>query len=270
MFKSDYTIYCYRSDNMKNVIMTIAAIVAVTVLGVGSILPASEYSHGPRIKDKNGNSLNWAGYAVTGSAGSVTDVKGSWTVPAVTCPGGSQYSSFWVGIDGYSSSTVEQIGIDSDCSNGNPVYYAWYEFYPKPSFRINSMAINPGDNISAEVKYTGRGQFTVSIKDVNTTASFSKSAKVNSAQMSSAEWIAEAPWSGGVLPLADFDTAYFGLDNTGVPSTNNATVNGNNGNMGSFGSSVPITMVTSLGAVKAQPSSVSSDGTSFSVQWFSS
>ncbi|CAG0965027.1 MAG: hypothetical protein OIN86_07295 [Candidatus Methanoperedens sp.] len=44
----------------------------------------SEYSHAPRIKEKNGYSTNWAGYAVTGSAGSVTDAKGSWIVNSIT------------------------------------------------------------------------------------------------------------------------------------------------------------------------------------------
>ena len=82
---------------------------------------------------RNATSTNWSGYAVTGPDGSVTDVKGSWKVPDVVCssPGTpNSYASFWVGIDGYGSNTVEQIGTDSDCSGGNAVYYAWYEFYP--------------------------------------------------------------------------------------------------------------------------------------------
>ncbi len=254
---------------MKNVIMTIAAIIAVTALGVGSILPAPDYTHAPRIPMKDGTSANWAGYDIKGSPGSMTDVKGSWVVPAVACSGGSQYSSFWVGIDGDGSSTVEQIGTDSDCSSGIARYYAWYEFYPKPSFSIN-MAIKPGDVMSGEVKYAGRGQFTVTLKDMTTGASYSKTAKVSSAQMSSAEWIAEAPSSGGILPLANFGTAQFGYNYTGIPATNYATVNGVTGNMALFGSALqPITMVSSSG-VKAQPSSVSADGTSFSVQWASS
>jgi Peptidase A4 family len=75
-----------------------------------------------------------SGYAVTGAAGSVTDVKGSWVVPAVqgSRPSTNQYASFWVGIDGFSSNTVEQIGTDSDCQNGAPTNYAWFEFYPHP------------------------------------------------------------------------------------------------------------------------------------------
>ena len=192
-------------------------------------------------------------------------------VPSVTCTSTSnQYSSFWVGIDGYSSSTVEQIGTDSDCISGNPTYYAWYEFYPKPSSRVNSIAVQPGDKMSAEVKYA-KGMFTVSITDVTTGASFSKSAKVNAANRNSAEWIAEAPWSGGILPLANFGTAYFGYDPTGIASTNYASVGGSTGPIGSFGSSVQsITMVsTSSGAIKAQPTSLSTDGTSFNMTWVS-
>ena len=45
---------------------------------------------------------------------------------------GPTYSSVWVGIDGYSSNTVEQIGTEQDVSaNGKTSYYAWYEMYPQ-------------------------------------------------------------------------------------------------------------------------------------------
>src|SRR5690348_12236358 len=61
-------------------------------------------------------STNWSGYAVTGPNGSVSSVQGSWIVPSVTCAKHSAtYSSYWVGIDGFSSGTVEQTGTDSDC-----------------------------------------------------------------------------------------------------------------------------------------------------------
>src|SRR5262249_48179989 len=90
---------------------------------------------------RNATSTNWSGYAVTASSGAVSDVKASWVVPAVqgNCPSTNQYASFWVGIDGYSSNTVEQIGTDSDCQNGQPVYYVWYEFYPHWSYLVNTV-----------------------------------------------------------------------------------------------------------------------------------
>jgi hypothetical protein len=210
---------------------------------------------------RNVSSDNWSGYAVTGANGSVTDVKGSWMVPSVSCLAtGDQYASFWVGIDGYSSNTVEQIGTDSDCVNGVPTYYAWYEFYPHFSYTINTITVKPGDVISAEVKATGKGGFTVTITDGNGTP-FSVSTKMPQAQMSSAEWIAEAPYSGGVLPLANFTTVFYGQDS--------AVVGGKLQPIGSFGNNVDeITMVNGSGATKAAPSALSSDG-SFSIAYVS-
>ncbi len=216
-------------------------------------------------------STNWAGYAVTGAANSVTDAKGSWVVPTVTCtPSGNQYSSFWTGIDGFSDNTVEQTGTDSDCSNGNPTYYAWYEFYPNPSHNI--LTVYPGDIMFAEVSYSG-GQFTVTITDETPAhyGTFTKKAKVSSAKRSSAEWIAEAPSSlFGILPLADFGTSYFGQDYAPINSisTNYGTVGGVTGSINSFGSNVQtINMVTSSGAPRATPSQLTTDGTSFTVTW---
>ena len=222
----------------------------------------------------NVGSTNWSGYAVTGPSGSVSKAKGSWVVPAVqgSCTSTNQYSSFWVGIDGFSSGTVEQIGTDSDCQNGAPVYYAWFEFYPHPSFLVNSVPIHPGDLISASVNYAN-GRFTVSLMDETTGQSFSTSTKMNSAQRSSAEWIAEAPASsGGILPLADFGLIDFGIDYTGVTSTCDATVSNVTGSIGSFSASsvYQITMVTggTSSTIKAQPSALTSAGTGFTDTWF--
>jgi peptidase A4-like protein len=237
--------------------------------------------HIPIIVKERRNSVttssNWSGYAVTGGRGSVTDVKGSWKVPAIQAPcgPGNQYASFWIGIDGYNSNTVEQIGTDSDCQGGVPTYYAWYEFYPHWSYGITlNSPIFPDDVISAEVKSTTGGIFTVSLTDLTSGQSFSANVKMNNAQRSSAEWIAEAPWSGGVLPLANFGTAQYGANNTKVLGTSSATINGVTGAIGAFGSptapSSPvqkITMVTSSGAPKAEPSDLSTDGSSFTITW---
>ncbi|OLB72739.1 hypothetical protein AUI06_00460 [archaeon 13_2_20CM_2_52_21] len=245
---------------------TATVFIALSFLMAASALPVPQLTLAPRMHEGSFQSTNWSGYAVTGASGSVSDAKGSWTVPAIhgTCPDTNQYSSFWVGIDGFSSGTVEQTGTDSDCQNGAPTYYAWYEFYPHPSFLISGLTIRPGDHISAEASFNGRS-FTVTITDTSTGHSFSTSAKVHSAQRSSAEWIAEAPSSsGGILPLADFGTVSF--------SSCTATVGTATGAIGSFGSSVQvITMVSNSGAIKAQPSSLSgTNGDSFSVTWKSS
>ncbi len=215
-------------------------------------------------------STNWAGWAVTGPKGSVSDVKGSWIVPTVTgCAAGTHtYSSFWVGIDGYSSTTVEQTGTDSDCNGATPQYYAWFEFYPKPSHLISTLTVSPGDVILAEVTHSGT-KFVATITDLTTGSSFSTSASVR-AQRTSAEWIAEAPSSSsGILPLANFGTVSFGIDNTGVASTDTATVSGTTSGIGNFSTAVSINMVSvsSSSTVKASTSALSTDATSFSVTW---
>jgi hypothetical protein len=224
-------------------------------------------------------STNWSGYAVTGLKGSVTSVNGSWIVPTVT-PGASRttayYSSFWVGIDGFNSGTVEQIGTDSDIRGTTATYYAWYEFYPSAMVQISTTKypVHPGDTMSATVTYLTGSTFKVSITDTEKGTviwSFSTTGTVRNAAKSSAEWIAEAPSSyRGVLPLANFGTVNFGYDNTGVLGTCYAALGGVTGSIGSFGSAVQeITMVTNRGVTKASPSPLSNDGTSFSVTWAS-
>jgi len=215
--------------------------------------------------DGTASSTNWSGFAVTGS--SFIGVKGTWIVPTVTCGTGDQYAAFWVGLDGYSSSTVEQTGTDSDCDGGEPNYYAWYEFYPYPSFEITSLKIAPGDRMGAKVVYNG-SEFTIAIADLTTGQYFTKSATVPGAERSSAEWIAEAPCctaGGGILPLADFGTVLFGGDNTGRAGTCSAEDSSTMGPIGSFPAIKEITMAKD-GIKESIPSALSSDGTSFSLK----
>jgi Peptidase A4 family len=216
------------------------------------------------------DSTNWSGYAVEGT--SFTKALGSWTVPTVTCSKTpNTYSSFWVGIDGWTSSTVEQTGTDSDCNGSRASYYAWYEFYPNPSIEITSVPVSPGNHISASVTYSGT-QFTITLTNETTGRSYSKSSKVSGAKRTSAEWIAEAPCctrSGGILPLSDFGTVDFGEDYTGISSTNDATDSTVSGAIGAFGSNVfeSIMVNGTTGADEAVPSALSSDGSSFTVTW---
>ncbi|MGP8247026.1 MAG: G1 family glutamic endopeptidase [Bryobacteraceae bacterium] len=247
--------------------------------------PISRHHHVPlriheRRYDGSITSENWSGYAVTGT--NVTDVKGSWIVPAVNCPAvatsprsarnqgqQNQYAAFWVGIDGYSSSTVEQVGTDSDCDSGKPQYYAWFEFYPHPSYSVNNFPVAPNDRISAEVSYSSSTRlFTVTLTDETSGKSFSTSTSVSSAARSSAEWIAEAPSSGsGILPLADFGLVDFGQNYSAVNNTCYATVNGTANPIGSFGTNQAITMVSASGANEAVPG-VLVNLASFVISWY--
>ena len=198
----------------------------------------------------NSTSSNWSGYDVTG--GPFTSVSASWIQPAVTCATGeTSFSSFWVGLDGDTSSTVEQIGTDSDCINGTPTYYAWYELYPKGSGQL--MSLTAGATIDASVTTDGNGNFTLTIT-VNQGTPTTVTGKVKHASLASAEVIAEAPSSNhgpnGELGLADF----------GAVSFTGATVN----NTPLDSQADQITMVQG-GTTLAQPSTIS--GGNFSIDW---
>lgn len=251
-------------------------------------------------------SENWSGYAVAATSGSlpsgsVTVVRGSWIVPTATCTGSSEgatsgYASFWLGIDGWSSDTVEQIGTDSDCvspatgAGNKPSYYAWFEFYPQPGYYLGNpsnnftgYSVQPGDMMTAEVSAAGRGNFTVILSDMRHGVKqwlFTTTTQVPGAQQTSAEWIAEAPCcmsNGAFLPLSNFGFADYGNQFT-VSEPSVVTVQGVTGAVGSFGqNSQQSTMVSQgapggspAGTVMAQPSSLTDGGTSFSVQWLNS
>lgn len=222
--------------------------------------------------DGTATSTNWSGYVVTGSA--FTNAIGSWIQPAVTCSTGTEYAAFWVGLDGYNDGTVEQTGTLVECVGGKPVYSAWYEFYPLEAIvPIPSMVISPGDKIYTDVKYDGT-DFVLTIKDETTGKAFQKTGTQSGTLRSSAEWIAEAPCCSGnnPYPLADFGTALFGKDSTSIANSNYAVESSHSGAFNTFpGADVfAITMVNgSTSAQEAVPSSPSSDGSSFSIQWIS-
>jgi hypothetical protein len=202
-------------------------------------------------------STNWSGYAVTGANGHFTSVSASWTEPTAHCSGrGAKYAAFWVGLDGYASSSVEQTGTDSDCSGRTPDYYGWYEMYPaNPVYFSNAMS--PGDHITASVTFSGSSTYKLVLKD--TTKGWTQTITKNQSGLarSSAEVITEAPSSSsGVLPLANFGT---------ISYTGSAA----NGSSMSGQSPTAIVMINNSGADKDSTSSMSSSG-AFSNTWIRS
>lgn len=244
-------------------VLTLAVLLASALMALASAPAASSSAaqifHSP-VKNRtahghfNSTSTNWSGYATTGTT--YSDVKGSWVVPTATCSRRqTAYSSFWVGIDGDGTNSVEQTGTDSDCSRGTPTYYAWYEMYP--AFPVNlSNTVRSGDSMTAEVKYNSGSSFTLTITNNTRGWTFTTNQSLSGAARGSAEWIAEAPSSNsGVLPLANFGTVNFtACTANGVSISSNPNPD-------------EIVMTTSSGTVKAQPSGLGSGGQSFSVTW---
>lgn len=223
----------------------------------------------PHIRIFEGTSLNWSGYAaatnlLTPQANSVSAVSGSWIIPTVIASQSAHtYSSNWVGIDGYSDGTVEQIGTEQDWRNGGQHNYVWFEMYPQGAFEIVDFPINPGDHFSASVSYAGNSVFSLTITNHTRNATYdvpNKYTKSPNAKRKSAEWIVEAPFLDGVLPLADFGVASF---------TNcSATINGVTGPINSsHWQNDALTMTTQNNVPKAVPSSLTSNGTAFTITW---
>jgi hypothetical protein len=202
-------------------------------------------------------STNWAGWVTVGDDRSVS---ASWVQPAVTCAAGeTSYSSFWVGLDGAGSGTVEQTGTEADCAGGRAVYSAWREFYPAYPVSYRD-AVTPGDAFTASATFDATtAKYTVTLTDSTRHWTETSTAFVSGAQHASAEVIAEAPAdgaTGAVLPLADFGSVAF----TG------ATVDG--AALGSDSTAIAVTMSGSTGT-KATTSALTGR-TTFRVSWVSS
>lgn len=154
-------------------------------------------------------STNWSGYAVVRGRGAFRSVSSSWIQPRVTCKGviARRLAAFWVGLDGFTSASVEQTGTDSDCRGKTPTYYGWFEMFPRPPVLFRTK-LNPGDHITASVTFRGTETYILVLRDI--TRGWTHVIIRNEAGLSrsSAEVITEAPTStvSGVLPLADFGT----------------------------------------------------------------
>jgi peptidase A4-like protein len=238
-------------------ILALAALAAFVLLPTAG---AAAARGAPKHKVGRGTSTNWSGYAVPGTG--ATGVTASWTQPTAICSAGeNSWSSPWVGIDGDNSNTVEQIGTDTDCSNGAPRYYAWYEMYPKPLNLINTVPVSPGNSFTATVTYSASTKgFTMTLRNNSTGNSFTTTQISKKARRSSIEWVMEGPYNG---LLTHFRTN--GADT--IPFTSaSGTISGVTGNLGSFSNRDPITMVDQQGTTRAVPTAVSG-GTSFNVNW---
>jgi Peptidase A4 family len=232
---------------ISTIVVTVAMLLGATSAQAHSISQAAKHKVG------RGTSTNWSGYAIDGTG--ATSVTGTWTQPTATCSHGeNSWSSPWVGIDGDTSNTVEQTGTDSDCNNGVARYYAWYEMYPKGTVALN-MAVKPGNTFTGTVTYKS-GAFTLQLINDTTGAKSTVTQTSKKAARSSVEWIMEGPFNG---LLTDFGSVPF--------SNASATINGQSGGLSSFSNIQPITMVSSAGTTRAQPSGVTSNA--FSVAWYS-
>ena len=204
--------------------------------------------HGP-LSSRDSTSGNWAGYVVDGASKSFTSVESTFTLPKVSCTGEGD-TSFWVGFDGDTSSSVEQIGASGDCDGTTPDYYAWWEMYPAGVHELSNTT-KPGDVFDAKVTYGGSGKYTLYLNDKTEGWTVTKNETSTSAKDNSAEVIFEAA----------------GPESDAVPKFSPVSMSGNTVN----GTSLASENATAIDLVRngdtlVTPGSVSSSG-SFTFTW---
>ncbi len=262
---------------MKRLLSVFAALPTVLLFssaaGAASTV-APQNLHGPinilGVEHDNVQSSNWSGYAVEAPS-QFTEVTGTWVQPPATCPflGGSTYSSFWVGLDGYASSSVEQLGTDSDCGGlfgGTASYYAWYEMYPGASVDLSTAQypVQPGDTLTASVTRSATNYVLAMKSSEGWTFT---TTQTGSDANSSAEWIAEAPDTCFLIfcnntALTDYGSVTF----SGAEAATGAALEP----VSSFttnGGPHDITMTNGAGVTRAQPSSLTVNGEGFTDTW---
>ena len=156
----------------------------------------------------NPRSTNWAGYAVTG--GTYTSVASNWVEPNVACTSNG-IVGFWIGLDGWGSTAVEQDGTGVDCSSGSPQQFAWWETYPGNSIQVYENApVAAGDRMSSVVSSEGNGQYLMSLTDWTENWIERQVVSAPTAQNASAEIVAEAVTNGNsITALPDFGDIEF-------------------------------------------------------------
>jgi hypothetical protein len=239
------------------------------------------------------SSSNWAGYAVTPldattstipptppappvptTLTSFTSVSGSWVQPKVSCTKSkATYAAFWVGLGGFSptSQALEQIGTQATCTTTGKVKYSmWYELVPAASVPIR-FKVFPGNAFTASVKVDST-QVTLEIRNLTRRTNFTKTLFMAEPDLSSAEWIAEAPTGCNSsaceqLPLAKFSTLTF----TKASAT---TSDGHMGTISDVSWSPTVINLEELASdplatetTGALPSPLSTDGASFAIAW---
>jgi Peptidase A4 family len=157
---------------------------------------------------------NWSGYVAlpesgSGKAKSFKYVSASYSVPSVNCSVTNYaFSYHWVGLDGWTDSTVEQDGVGSFCVSGTPDYFAWYEMYPAGI--SEEFTVNPGDAITSSVTYAGGGDYILALTDQTSGQSFSvEEACSATCDNSSAEVITEGYTSSPYNGTADFGEEHY-------------------------------------------------------------
>jgi hypothetical protein len=179
----------------------------------------------------------------------------------VTCSAEDQITSDWVGLDGFNSGTVEQLGTISWCFQSKPTYFTWYEMFPAGTVEVGT-ALKPGDKIAASVTRTGTS-YALKLTDSTTTGnniSVTKTCALATCKDTSAEWISERPsFSTGIVPQAHY--------NAFKVTSGSVTANGKTTSIGAGPGVNAVTMIDSTQTYNLNTVTALTGGNSFSTSW---
>lgn len=198
------------------------------------------------------SSSNWSGYAASG--GTYTAVTGTWSVPNVSA-NASGADATWVGIGGLSSRDLIQAGTQAMVDGSGVTYSAWIEMLPQPSREV-PLTVSAGDSVTVSIAQQTGNDWLIAMKNNTTGGTYNVTVQYSSSN-SSAEWVQEAPSVGrGLVSLDQFGAVQF--------SKLSAVRDGKTMSLAALGAKA-ITMINGQGQAIAQPSTLSSDGSSFTV-----
>jgi Peptidase A4 family len=206
---------------------------------------------------------NWSGYVDDNSTGrTYSAVTATWTQPKVTCTSSEdELGGWWVGLDGFTTGTVEQDGTFAWCYQGGAYYYSWWEMFPEGAIVVGS-SVAPGDRVTASVTVTSKGYRLAIADSAHPANSFSTLQQCPSGVTcynDSAEWIAETPAGPrGTWPWPPFGTWR--------PVSIRVTSDGRTGGINSFPAD-QIYMIGDDGGTLENTGSLPSSGNTFSVTW---
>jgi hypothetical protein len=246
-------------------------------------LPATHLPRSHTVIHRSGNvtilaTNNWAGYAdVACGKCALRYVTANFPAPSINCAkvpakSSNHYVSTWIGLDGITDNTVEQLGVDGLCDKGTPVYYVWYEMYPQGPHVFTISGFGPGDALSGNVYYNSHNRdWQLTLIDLTRDVGFETDQACPSGQEcrnADAEAITEDPGgavSAGIY-LADFGATFYGRVKVTSRDGTRGTLAGSNSRHLWFPYRLQMYYKTHL---MAYPGPLAA-GTAFSVYWLAS
>lgn len=223
------------------------------------------------------SSQNWAGYVAESGLYNpqplVTMVSASWKVVPIPPDTSGEVKDMvqWIGIGGShgSDDSLIQVGTESELSDTFR-YKAWYELYPD-NVAVPLMAVNPGDIVNAKITCqsscdSSTQKWIINFVDKTTGK---QSPPINtsfSSRMLTADWVIERQCPSNVLSSCELASI---LPNFGTATFSSAfvTIGNTTGHINTF-KYVSMNMTANGqdgGALLAYPSSLSDDGSSFTI-----